>query len=119
LITGVHFSLTPAAEFFQAAIPGGNITLAESLYQLHGFQIREEDLPFIRDAISRHQERGRTAISRVLCEHWDWRHPNGQLKGMACRTLLLKTPGKQSRQPLPAFVNNESSEAPQGCSTQL
>jgi hypothetical protein len=69
--------------------------LAEPLYQIRGRQIREEDLSFIRDIISRHWERGRTAISRVLCEHWDWRQPNGQFKGMACRALLLKLEEKK------------------------
>jgi len=69
--------------------------LAEALYKIRGRQIREEDLSVIRDTISRHWERGRTAISRVLCEHWDWRQPNGQLKGMACRALLLKLQEKQ------------------------
>lgn len=32
----------------------------------------------------------RTKISRELCKLWNWRNPNGQLKDMACRTLLLK-----------------------------
>jgi hypothetical protein len=39
--------------------------------------------------ISDHWASGRSAISRLLCEHWDWRQPNGQPKEMACRALLL------------------------------
>ncbi|VBB44452.1 hypothetical protein TRIP_B330558 [uncultured Desulfatiglans sp.] len=31
----------------------------------------------------------------MLCEHWDWRHPNEQLKGMACCALLLKLEEKK------------------------
>jgi len=69
--------------------------LAEPLYQICGRQIREEDLSFVRDTISRHWERGRTAISRVLCEYWDSRQPNGQLKEMTCRALLLKLEEKK------------------------
>ena len=33
---------------------------------------------------------GRTRLSRELCRLWDWHAANGQLKDMACRTLLLK-----------------------------
>lgn len=33
---------------------------------------------------------GRTRLSVELCELWDWRAPNGQLKDMACRNLLLR-----------------------------
>ena len=32
----------------------------------------------------------RTRVSQELCRHWDWRNTNGQLKDMACRSLLLK-----------------------------
>ena len=33
---------------------------------------------------------GRSRLSVKLCELWDWRAPNGQLKDMACRNLLLR-----------------------------
>jgi len=33
---------------------------------------------------------GRTRLSVKLCEIWDWRAANGQLKDMACRNLLLR-----------------------------
>ncbi len=33
---------------------------------------------------------GRTRLSVKLCELWDWRAPNSQLKDMACRNLLLR-----------------------------
>lgn len=33
---------------------------------------------------------GRTRLSVELCERWDWRNPNGQLRDMACRNLLLR-----------------------------
>ncbi len=32
----------------------------------------------------------RTRLSRELCQFWNWRNEVGQLKDMACRTLLLK-----------------------------
>lgn len=33
---------------------------------------------------------GRTRLSQELCKLWNWRGLNGQLKDMACRSLLLK-----------------------------
>ena len=37
-----------------------------------------------------HPDWHRTAVSRELCRLWDWRREDGQLKDMACRTMLLK-----------------------------
>jgi len=51
--------------------------------------ITEADLPPIQATINRHWDRGRKHISKVLCEEWKWRQPNGCLKDMACRELLL------------------------------
>ncbi|MBU8920970.1 MAG: DUF4338 domain-containing protein [Bacteroidales bacterium] len=33
---------------------------------------------------------GRTRLSQELCKLWNWQGLNGQLKDMACRTMLLK-----------------------------
>ncbi len=48
------------------------------------------DLAFIRATVAEHAARGRTRISQVLCEAWNWRQPNGALKEYACRDLLLR-----------------------------
>jgi hypothetical protein len=63
--------------------------MAQVLYHIRGRQIDPDDLDVIRTAVSRHWSSGRSAISRYLCELWNWRQPNGQLKDMACRALLL------------------------------
>jgi len=68
--------------------------LAESLYHIRGRHIVSDDLHDIRAMISDHWASGRSAISRLLCERWDWRQPNGQLKDMACRSLLLALEAK-------------------------
>ncbi|MEW5971929.1 MAG: Druantia anti-phage system protein DruA [Pseudomonadota bacterium] len=52
--------------------------------------ITNSDLITIRETIVANWGLGRSAISHVLCEQWDWRQANGQLKGMACRELLLR-----------------------------
>jgi hypothetical protein len=68
--------------------------MAESLYFIRGRQISSDDLYDIRTIITDHWASGRSAISRLLCERWDWRQPNGQFKEMACRALLLALEAK-------------------------
>jgi hypothetical protein len=51
--------------------------------------ITQDDLVFIRKIIDKHKSKGRSAISRILCEAWDWRQANGHLKDVVCRGLLL------------------------------
>jgi hypothetical protein len=51
--------------------------------------IAESDLEFIQATINDHWDKGRTHISRVLCEKWSWYQHNGRLKDMACREVLL------------------------------
>ena len=51
--------------------------------------ITEADLRFIQATINEHWKKGRTQISQILCKEWNWVQPNGRLKDMACRELLL------------------------------
>jgi len=44
----------------------------------------------IRDVISAYPDRSRWFISREICRRWNWTQPNGVLKDMICRGLLLK-----------------------------
>ena len=53
-------------------------------------ELNQQDLEFIRTTISLHYNRGRSYISRVLCEAWNWLQPNGNLKEYAARDLLLR-----------------------------
>lgn len=52
--------------------------------------ITQVDLDFINSQMQKHPSFGRTALSQLLCELWDWRAPSGQLKEYACRDLLLR-----------------------------
>jgi len=47
------------------------------------------DLRFIQSIVHDHWDKGRTQISKILCKKWNWAQPNGRLKDMACRELLL------------------------------
>ena len=57
---------------------------------LQGREVTAADIELIRALLAEHPERGRTPLSEELCRRWDWRNARGQLKDMACRTLLLK-----------------------------
>lgn len=56
--------------------------------------ITEIELNQIHETITIHWDLGRTAISHILCEKWNWRQANGRYKGMACRELLLRLENK-------------------------
>ena len=51
--------------------------------------ICQNDLDDIQDTVNKHWDKGRTPISEILCCKWNWRQPNGRLKDMACREVLL------------------------------
>ena len=61
---------------------------AEQIIQ--GRRLGPADMALIRHWLTTEPEWNRTRLSRELCRHWNWRNEVGQLKDMACRTLLLK-----------------------------
>jgi hypothetical protein len=48
------------------------------------------DIGLIEKLLADNPAWGRSRLSVKLCELWDWRAPNGQLRDMACRNLLLR-----------------------------
>lgn len=56
--------------------------------------ISESDIPLIQAIIDEYWDKGRTRISQILCQKWDWKQPNGRLRDMACRELLLTLQAK-------------------------
>jgi hypothetical protein len=53
----------------------------------------QEDIAAIRDLIVSNPGWNRSRLSRELCRRWEWFNHLGQMKDMACRTLLLKLEG--------------------------
>lgn len=49
-----------------------------------------KEIDEIRGVIAAHRDRSRWFISREICRRWDWTQPNGVLKDMICRGLLLR-----------------------------
>lgn len=61
----------------------------EPLLSFRGREITTQDASFIRDLIARHPDSSRYVLSKKLCEAWDWRQENGELRHMVCRSLML------------------------------
>jgi hypothetical protein len=76
-----------------------------------GRDVFANDVVFIQDLIAGYPNLSRRALSKKLCEAWNWVQPNGQLRDMVCRGLMLelhrnghiKLPAKR-RNPLNPFV---------------
>ena len=61
----------------------------EALY-VQNRELEAKDLEWIRQLIEAHPSWNRTRLSRHIAQAWQWRNQAGQLKDMACRTMLLK-----------------------------
>src|SRR5512139_264814 len=62
----------------------------EELLRHRGRIVTDADIEFIRGLIAEHPGSSRRALSKILCEAWDWRQSNGALRDMVCRGLMLK-----------------------------
>jgi len=54
-----------------------------------GRAVTQEDVAFIRDLIGQHPTASRRMLSQILCRAWNWVQPNGALRDMVCRSLML------------------------------
>jgi hypothetical protein len=54
-----------------------------------GRVVTDADVEFIRQLIAAHPGSSRRALSQQLCEAWNWRQANGQVRDVVCRGLLL------------------------------
>jgi len=59
------------------------------VFQYRGRQLTRGDLDLIREIIANHPEASRRALSKKLCQSWQWVQPNGALRDMVCRGLML------------------------------
>ena len=54
-----------------------------------GRAVTDSDVAFINDLIAAHPTASRRALSAELCRAWNWVQPNGALRDMVCRGLML------------------------------
>ena len=57
---------------------------------VQGRQLKFDDIENIKSLLVDNPSWNRTRLSIELCESWNWRRGGGQVKDMACRTMLLK-----------------------------
>jgi hypothetical protein len=62
----------------------------EGEFRYRGRVITAAEVEFIRQLITQHPGANRRQLSLRLCEAWGWRQPNGALRDMVCRGLLLE-----------------------------
>jgi hypothetical protein len=58
-------------------------------YRYRGRRISDREIAFLRQFIAEHPELSRCALSRRICEAWQWKQANGALREMVCRGLML------------------------------
>jgi hypothetical protein len=61
----------------------------DAILKYRGRLIGESDAAFIRALIREHPASSRRELSKKLCEAWGWVQPNGALRDMLCRGLML------------------------------
>ncbi len=59
-------------------------------FKVQGRMLHKSDVEEIQIIQRKHPDWGRSRISVAVCERWNWRRPDGQLKDIACRELLRK-----------------------------
>jgi len=81
-------------------------------FKYRGKMLTSDDVAFINHLIGENPSDSRWALSKKLCRAWNWVQPNGALKDMVCRGLMLelhraghiRLPAKKRRANNP-FVN--------------
>lgn len=62
----------------------------KEMINLQGRELTPLHLSEIQRLITDHSDWSRRRLSQELCRAWDWRNAKGDIKDMACRTLLVK-----------------------------
>jgi hypothetical protein len=79
------------------------------VFEYRGRRVTESDLGQVRALIAAHPRASRRALSKKLCEAWQWVQPNGSPRDMVCRGLMLglhrggliELPARRRRPPNP------------------
>lgn len=86
-------------------------------FSYRGIILTTDDVHYMRSLIAENPGASRWSLSRKLCVAWNWVQPNGALREMVCRSLMLrlheaghiKLPAKK-RNPDNPLVNRKSPE---------
>jgi hypothetical protein len=61
-----------------------------AVFAYRGREVGTQDIEFIRGLIAAHPGLSRRRLSAKLCQAWNWVQPNGQLRDMVARSLMLE-----------------------------
>ncbi|HRZ10569.1 MAG TPA: DUF4338 domain-containing protein [Gemmatimonadales bacterium] len=61
-----------------------------TLWRYRGREITAQDTAFIQGLVAQNPDWSRRRLSAELCRAWNWVQPNGQLRDMVARSLLLQ-----------------------------
>jgi hypothetical protein len=90
----------------------------ESGIKYRGKRITADQIAFIKELITENPHDSRWALSKKLCKAWGWVQPNGALRDMVCRGLMLqlhraghiKLPPKKKRPPNPFLIRKRPTQ---------
>ena len=60
------------------------------MFTYRGRTVTGKDIAFIKELITANPADSRRALSKKLCQAWNWVQPNGALRDMVCRGLMLE-----------------------------
>lgn len=63
--------------------------MSDVLLSYRGREIGAAEVSFLRELIGQNPGLSRHALSKKVCQAWNWVQPNGQLRDMICRSLML------------------------------
>jgi len=69
---------------------GATLPAMEVKLRYRAREVTAADVAFIRRLIEENPAASRRALSKLLCEAWNWRQSNGTLRDMVCRGLMLE-----------------------------
>lgn len=61
-----------------------------TMFTYRGRTVTDKDIAFINALIAENPDDSRRALSKKLCRAWNWVQPNGALRDMVCRGLMLE-----------------------------
>lgn len=83
-----------------------------SEYRYRGREVSSAEIAFLNEFIREHPSLSRCALSRLICEAWQWKQANGAPREMVCRGLMLELEraGHIQLPPIRRKVRNNLSE---------
>jgi hypothetical protein len=60
------------------------------MFTYRGRTVTDKDIAFINALIAENPDDSRRTLSKKLCRAWNWVQPNGALRDMVCRGLMLE-----------------------------